>query len=106
MFWKKPKKFRDGVDYKLIDYNEDQHAVQIIGQQFQNVVYYYTGAKLIQEGELYRLQFGYEIIDSAEFDLAQLKEDDSFHELMGNILTDIMVEQDEKTRNDYTEELD
>jgi hypothetical protein len=100
------KKYKEGVDYKLIDYNNYDSAIQLIGQPYQNVLYSYTGAKLIEEGELVRLQFGYEIIDSAEFHVKALQEDEKFHEIMGNILTEIMTNYDEKTRNNDTEESD
>ena len=100
------KKYKEGVDYNLIDYNNYQSAVQLLVKPYQNVIYSYTGAKLIEEGELFRFQFGYQIIHSENHDEDVLQQDETLHEIMGNILTEIMIDYDEKARNNDIEESD
>lgn len=53
-----------------------------------------------------RFQFGYEIIECENHNEDDLKKDENLHEIMGNILTELMLNYDEKTRNNDIEESD
>jgi hypothetical protein len=110
MFWKKKsKKLSEGVDYRLIDIeNSDLTAVQLVRGKFSGVTYYYNGAKIVEEGVMARLQFGYNIINPGKFSIEQLTTNEQFSTLMGDILTQLILKEEVygQTRAFDTEEFD
>jgi hypothetical protein len=62
--------------------------------------------KVIEEGEVGKLQFGFGIIDPGEHDLEALINDDKFVTIMGDILQEILLSKakaDEQIRTDDSE---
>lgn len=113
MFWKKWTKpmYNEGVDYILVDIDgEDEYkitAVQLKLDNYEDVVYHYHQARVVEEGELARLQFGYTILDSAGYDIDELNKQPEFHTIMGDILTQIITAkiEHEKTGTNNSKEL-
>jgi hypothetical protein len=108
-------KLEEGKDYLLIDVDAldgEQEikltAVQLKVDNYSDVVYHYHKARVVEEGSVARLQFGYTILDSAGLDIDALTNDQEFHNLMGDILTDIITSKNnyEKTGTDNSQELD
>lgn len=113
MFWKKWTKpmYNEGLDYILVDIDgEDEYkitAVQLKLDNYEDVVYHYHQARVVEEGELARLQFGYTILDSAGYDIDELNKQPEFHTIMGDILTQIITAkiEHEKTGTNNSKEL-
>jgi hypothetical protein len=110
MFWKtNQKKLKEGVDYQLVDIEDsDLTAVKIISGKFSEVMYHYNGAKIVEEGVMARLQFGYNIINPGKFSTEQLTTNQQFSTLMGDILTQLILKEEVygQTRAFDTEEFD
>jgi hypothetical protein len=80
--------------------------IGILKGKYAGVVYQYGKANIVEEGSFARLTFDYTIIDPSSFDLDDLQNDEEFVTMIGDILTEILLEKpDEKTRNYHTEEL-
>ena len=107
VFWKK-KMPKHNIDYVLIDSDEgDITGVGIKTGRFAGVLYHYGQARINEEGELARLQFSYTIISSPTIPIDDLIIDEEFHTFIGDILTDILMSNEnnyEKIRNNNSEE--
>ena len=100
LFWKKQKMPKHNVDYVLIDSDEgDITGVGIKTGKFAGVLYHYGKARINEEGELARLQFSYTIVSSPTIPIDDLIIDEEFHNFIGDILTDILMSQ----QNHYEE---
>jgi len=99
---------KHNVDYVLIDSDEgDITGVGIKTGKFAGVLYHYGKARINEEGELARLQFSYTIVSSPTIPIDDLIIDEEFHTFIGDILTDILMSQEnryEEIRNDDSEE--
>lgn len=109
-FWKKTmSKYKEGKDFRFIDFNDtDITGIGILTGEYEGVVYHYTGARVDKNSEIPRLEFGYTIVYSGTHDIDVLTKDDNFHIMMGDILTEIIIsqQQNEQTRTDNPEEPD
>jgi len=115
-FWKKWTKpmYEEGIDYRFFDIENDNEpgvkvtAIELAVDNYENVVYHYLKVRVVEEGAMARLQFGYTILDSAKHDIDELNNDEKFHTIMGDILTDILLKQQnyEKTGTDNSQEPD
>ena len=103
--WKKLKMLRLGVDYNYFDSDDKSvTGIHIIQGNYKDVLYHYHKVRIIEEGELARLQFGYTIVDSGSHDPDELTNDEEFSTMMGDILHNILEAkiQDEKTGSNHT----
>jgi hypothetical protein len=76
-------------------------------KEFKGVIYHYQKARVLEEGEFARLQFGYTIVHPGEHDIDDLTTDENLHTIMGDILTTILANQaNEQTRTDNNQEFD
>ncbi len=103
--WKKPKMLKQGVDYVFVDSDDGNvTGVHLLQGKYKDVLYHYHKARIVEEGELARLQFGFTIIHPGSHDPDELTNDEEFSIIMGDILQTILLAkiEDEKTRNDYT----
>ena len=107
-FYKKPKMLLEGKDYRFIDFtNSDITGIQILQGEFAGVVYHYGKARVQEAGEFAKLQFGYTLVHSGEHDIDELQNNEEFVTIMGDILTEILINQhNEPTRTFNTEEPD
>lgn len=107
LFWKKPKMLVEGKDYHFIDFdNSDITGVELLMPDFQGVVYHYGQAKVLEEGEMGRLQFGYTIVDPGKHDIDDLNSDSKYHTIMGDILSKILIAKvEDEARNNNPEKL-
>jgi len=106
-FWKK-KMPREGKDYKFIDFtNSDLTGIMILQGEYTGVVYHYGKVRVKERGEFATLEFGYTIVHPGKHDIDLLQKDEEFSTIMGDILTEILLKNDnEPIRNHNPEELD
>lgn len=104
-FWKK-KKPKQGRDYNFYNFpDSDLTGIELLKGKYRKVVFFYKQAKVYEEGEFARLNFSYEIVHSGNHSEEDLKTDQEFVTIMGDILTDLMDKNEEIRTND-TEKLD
>jgi hypothetical protein len=106
--WKKKPKYQVNEDFHFLSSEEDDSItdIGILKGKYAGVVYQYGKAKIVEEGSFARLTFDYAIINASSFDMNDLQNDEEFVTMIGDILTEILLEKpDEKTRNYNTEEL-
>ena len=98
------------VDYVLIDSDDGETTgIGIQTGRFAGVLYHYGKVRFFTEGEIGRMQFSYTIVSSPTIPIEELMRDEEFHNFIGEILTDIIINQEsanEATRNNYFEEFD
>ena len=103
-----PSKYKENQDWTFVNpdgYDFEDTPVTAIGllmEEYKGVLYHYHKARVVEEGEAARLQFGYTILNSGEHDIDDLTKDDKFHTIMGDILSEIIMaqKQNEQTRID------
>ena len=108
LFWKKQKMLKEGVDYHFFDFKDsDITGIELLMKEYRGVIYHYQKARVLEEGEFARLQFGYTIVHPGEHDIDDLTKDENLHTIMGDILTTILANQaNEQTRTDNNQEFD
>lgn len=108
-FWKKKRQMKLNVDYKLEPSPDGTiDGIRLLSGFYKGVLYHYHKAKVHEEGDGARLEFGFSIIDNQEHDIESLTSDPDFHTIMGDILTEILTAKVnyEKTGRNDSEELD
>lgn len=104
LFWKKPKKPKEGIDYQLYNFpDSDLTGIHLLKGVYQGVIYYYKMAQIVEEGTFARLKFTYGIENFGNHDEEALRNDQNFVIIMGDILTELL-ETNEQTRTNNTEE--
>ena len=94
MFQKK-KTFKENVDYVFYDLEEfGPTAIKILRGKFKDVIYYYRGASISEEGALARLKFGYNIISTGNLSEEFLTNSEEFNTLMGDLLSELIIKED------------
>ena len=108
LFWKKQKMLKEGVDYHFFDFKDSEiSGIELLMDTYKGVIYHYQKARVVEEGEFARLQFGYTIVHPGEHDIDDLTKDDNLHTIMGDILTTILATQaNEQIRTDDNQKLD
>ena len=101
-------KYQVDEDFQLVQSDDGKiTGIGILKGKYAGVLYHYGRAKIVEEGEVARMVFDYTLINTGSFTLHELQTDEEFHTMIGDILTLILMESDnEKTRNNYSEELD
>ena len=102
--------YKEGVDYQFVDFNDSElTGIGLLIEEYKGVLYHYHKAKVVEEGEIARLQFGYTIVNPGEHDIDNLTNDEKLHTIMGDILQQIVLNKakaDEQIRTDNSEEFD
>ena len=109
LFWKKKQmKYKHNEDFQLIQSDDNKiTGIGILKGKYAGVLYHYGQAKIVEEGEVARMVFDYTLINTGDFTLHELQTDEEFHTMIGDILTEILMEKaDEETRNHHFEEFD
>jgi hypothetical protein len=101
-------KYKEHIDYGFVDSDAGITGIMLNIEGYEGVLYHYHQAKVVEEGELARLVFGYTIVNSGEHDPDELQKDENFSTIMGDILTTILLakNENEKIRTNYPEEPD
>jgi hypothetical protein len=96
----------EGVDFKFIDLNDSElTGVAIIKGEYEGVLFHYHKVRIVEEGALARLQFGYTIVHPGTHDIDVLTADENLHTMMGDILSSIlMAKSNEQIRTNDSEE--
>lgn len=101
-FWKKPKK----IEYRFQNSSYDDATwVEITAGKYKSVVFSYGMVKFQNDLGMPKLSFDYTVLYSGEHDKDTLYNDNEFVTIIGDILTEIIIE-NEPTRTDNTEEFD
>ena len=92
-FWKKKRKMlKEGRDYAFIDFADSNiTGIQILDGDYKDVVYHYHQARIVEEGMVARLKFGFTIVHPGKHDIDLLQNDEGFVTIMGDILTQILL---------------
>jgi hypothetical protein len=99
-FWKKPKKVEYRFQQSPID---DSTWVEITSGKYSGVVFSYGYVRIEHEIGIPRLSFNYSIIHFGSLNASSLTNNEEFVTILGDILTEIIIE-NEQTRNNDTEE--
>ncbi len=92
------------LEYKFLNLpEEDSTMVEITGGKYSGVIFSY-GHVRFEEGELGQLQFTYNVNNPGQHGHASLLTDQEYHTMMGDILTDIIINQE--SHNEQTRTLD
>ena len=76
-------------------------------KDYESILYHYQEARIVEEGEFGRLQFGYSIIHPGNHTITELHEDENFVTFMGELLQQILeMKTNEPIRTDYNQEPD
>jgi hypothetical protein len=103
------KKYKEDIDYKFVDFKDsDLTGIELLTENYKGVLYHYHKARVVEEGELAKLQFGFTIVHPGEYDIDDLTKDEELHTIMGDILTELIMtnKYNEQTRTDNTQEPD
>lgn len=102
---KKRKTPKEGVDYEFYHFPEtDLTGIHLLRGEYRGVIYYYKGAKFSEDDGYPKLSFEYEIYQTGEQTHTELITDKNFDILLGDILTEILV--NNETRADNPEKPD
>ena len=107
-FRKKKLKYQINKDFQFLPSDDNKiTGIGILKGKYAGVLYHYGKARVIEEGDFARLTFDYTIIHTPTFSVHELQTDEEFHTMIGDILTEILMEKtDEETRNHNFEEPD
>ena len=108
--WTKPKTPEEGVDYEFYHIEDsDLTGIKLLKGSYREVTYYYGTVKMQDQGALATLSFEYRILKPGNHTEESLQIDDDFVKLLGDILTEIIINesaQHEQIRKDHSEEFD
>jgi hypothetical protein len=103
--FRKNKTPKEGVDYKFHHFeNTDLSGIHLLRGEYRDVIYYYVYAKFSESDGYPKLSYNYEIFKTGNLTQEQLIADEKFAILVGDILTELLV--NNETRADNTEEPD
>lgn len=109
-FWKKPlMKYKEGLDYDYVNFkNTEVTGIKLLSGGYEGVVFHYGKARVVEEGELAKLQFGYTIVHPGKHNIDDLNNDEMLHTIMGDLLTQFLMSRitNEETGTNNTEESD
>jgi hypothetical protein len=109
-FWKKKSlvMYKEGIDYQFIRSDDDRiTGIGILKGKYAGVLYHYGLARIVEEELVAKMQFDYTIVTSPSIPFDDLMEDQEFHTMIGDILTEILLTQSNETiRNSDTQEFD
>jgi len=103
------KKYKEDIDFKFVDFKDsDLTGIELLTENYKGVLYHYHKARVVEEGELAKLQFGFTIVHPGEYDIDDLTKDEELHTIMGDILTELIMtnKYNEQTRTNDTQEPD
>lgn len=104
--WEKMFQSKKLPKYKFQNSEDnDSTWVQITSGKYAGVIYSYGTVRFVPDSGIAKLQFNYNIIHSGEHDMEHLKNSQEFVIIMGDILTEIIIE-NEPIRTDNSEESD
>lgn len=99
---KKPKTPKEGIDFSFFDFpDSDLTGIRLLRGEYQDVIYYYRGVRFSED--TCKLSFEYDIYQTGKLMHTELTTDKKFDKLVGDILTEILVN-NEQTRADDTKE--
>jgi hypothetical protein len=102
LFWKKQKP--KTPEYQLQESPwEDSTWVKITSGNYVGVIFSYGRVKFATEMEIGKLEFTYNIIHPGNHDKEHLQNDAEYVNIMGDILTEIIIKYESTRTNDIEE---
>lgn len=102
LFWKNPKP--KTPDYELQSSPwDDSTWVKITSGNYTGVIFSYGRVRFAREMEIGKLEFTYNIIASGNFIKEDLQNDAEYVNIMGDILTEIIIKHEPTRTNDIEE---
>lgn len=96
---------KEGIDYEMYLFEETNlSGIRLLKGKYQGIIYFYRGVKF-SDLDSPRLSFEYEIYQTGNITHSELINDEKFVKLMGDILTELLVN-NETTRTYNTKEFD
>jgi hypothetical protein len=94
LFWKKTSKTpEENVDYRFVNFvNSDITGIQILVDEYKDIVYHYNQVAVKEQGEFATLEFNYTLVPIDDKDLSYLESDEKFKTLLGDILSSILTQ--------------
>jgi hypothetical protein len=108
-FWKKKvMKYKEGEQFNFINSPDNTAtAIQLLIPNYEDVVYQYHQARVVNESGIPKLQFGYTILYSGKHDIDVLNSSDEFVTIMGDVLSQLIIDKESyEIRNNDSEEPD
>ena len=109
-FWKKKSmKPEIDIDYTIVDSDDGKKTgIGILKGKYAGVLYHYGMARIVEEELVAKMQFDYTIVTSPSIPFDDLMEDQEFHTMIGDILTEILMskEENETIRDNDIKEFD
>ena len=99
-FWKNKKS-----NYKLVEAKNGISCIEITSGKYSGVIYSYGTVKFSEEFGIPKLKFDYEVLQTGNYDVEALNNDQEFVTIMGDILTNIIIE-NEPIRTNNSQESD
>ena len=103
------KKYKEDIDFRFVDFKDsDLTGIELLTENYKGVLYHYHKARVVEEGKLAKLQFGFTVVHPGEYDIDDLTKDEELHTIMGDILTELIMtnKYNEQTRTNDTQEPD
>jgi hypothetical protein len=101
-------KYKEGTDFNFFEFDKSElTGIELYIKGYEGVIYHYHKAKVVEEGEIARLQFGFTIVHPGKHDIDLLQNDEEFVTIMGDILQEILLSKakaDEQIRTNNPEE--
>lgn len=101
---KKPNIPKEGIDYEFYDFpDSDLTGIHLLRGVYRGVIYYYMGARFSEDEGYPKLFFEYEVYQTGKLTREQLTADKKFDILIGDILTELMVNNAARADNNLKE---
>jgi len=98
-FWEKLKNWlkkasipKEGIDYEFFDFPEtDLTGIKLLRGKYADVIYYYKGASFSDSEGYPKMSFSFELYQTGKLSQDDLLNDEKFDIIVGDILVELMV---------------
>lgn len=92
----------EGKDFIFVDSDDKLiTGIKIISGEYAGVLYHYLKVRVVEDNGVGKIEFGYTIVDPGDKDPDLLTEDEDFHIIMGELLSQFLllkIQEDEQIR--------
>jgi hypothetical protein len=107
--WSRIKSFfkkKNLPEYQFVDSDEEHTWIKITTGNYAGVIYSYGMIGVDETLNIPILRFNYFIHDSGQHDIEHLKNNQEFVNIIGDLLTEIIIKNNEQIRKNDSEEFD
>lgn len=92
---KTPKiNFTETKEYNIIPYGGTLYGIELLIEPYKNVIYCYGKVYFTEENEKLIRHYEYSILEPGNYTIEQLQSDENFGIIIGNILTHLMLKEE------------